>query len=314
MKQLQNAIAQAQEKLDRARKERQQASIEQFATLDKEILRQELLLKHLKESQQLQELREKGQAPTDFFLQAKLHATELLEQASSDGMDFNENDKRITASFRLMDMIDRLELLKMASETATTEPIPDNEEFTKQFDCFIQAKQEKVKNAREKLLAQEREIERIETALRDSTIAGNPEEIIEYSASLETAKKTREYLEPMVQEMEKSETFPEGTIKNAWNEICDLYRYEWLLRIEIINAAQAIHHQASEELTELTNRLKAIRYTMQRIGKENGSTDEIVKYNQNITKGIDINGIRQISQNDREMIHRAIYHNRQELL
>ena len=89
MKQLQNAIAQAQEKLDRAREERQQASIEQFATLDKEILRQELLLKHLKESQQLQELREKGQAPTDIFLQAKLHATELLDQALSDGIDFN---------------------------------------------------------------------------------------------------------------------------------------------------------------------------------------------------------------------------------
>lgn len=137
---------------------------------------------------------------------------------------------------------------------------------------------------------------------------------LENSDSLETARKTRAYLEPMVRETEKSETFPEGTIRNAWNEICDLYRYEWLLRIEIINTAQAIHHQTIEELTELTNRLKAIRYTMQRIGKENGSTDEIIKYNQNITKGIDINGIRQIPQNDREMIYRAIYHNRQELL
>lgn len=209
---------------------------------------------------------------------------------------------------------EKLELLKMASETSAIEPIPDNEEITKQFDSFILAKQEKVKNAREKLLAQDREIERIETALRDSTIAGNPEEIIEYSDSLEIARKTREYLEPMVQETEKSETFPEGTIRNAWNEICDLYRYEWLLRIEIINTAQAIHHQATQELTELTNCLKSIRNAMQRIGKENGSTDEIVKYNQNITKGMDINGIRQIPQNDREMIYRTIYHNRQELL
>lgn len=276
MKQLQKAITQAQEKLDQTKKERQQASIEQFATLDKEILRQELLLKHLRDSQQLQELREKGQVPTDVLLQAKLHVMNLLDRASSDGIDFNGNDKRITASFRLTDMIDRLELLKMASDISASDTIPDNAEFTKQFESFILEKSEKVKYAREKLLAQDREIERIETALRDSTIAGNPEEIIEYSDSLETARKTRAYLEPMVQETEKSKTFLEGTIKNAWNEICDLYRYEWLLRIEMINTAQAIHHQTIEELTELTNRLKSIRYTIQRIGKENGSPDEIV--------------------------------------
>lgn len=314
MEKLQNSITQVQKKLDQTRKERQQASIEQFASIDKEILRQELLLNRLKESQWLQELREKGQIPIDTFSQAKLYVMESLEQAMDEGQDLNGNDKRIIATFRLEDIIDKLELLKMASETPDIEPIPDNEEFSKQFDSFIMAKKEKVKNAREKLLAQAREIECIEMALRDATIAGNPEEIIKHSDFLETARKTRAYLESMVQETEKSETFPEGTIRNAWNEICDIYRYEWLLRIEIINTAQEIHHQAAQELTELTNRLKSIRNAMQRIGKENGSTDEIVKYNQNITKGIDINGIKQIPQNDREMIYRAIYHNRQELL
>lgn len=313
MENLKKVIEQTENQIRQAKEKRQTAEVEQFAELDKEILQMELHLKRLKESEYLQRLRKKKQAPMDAFTQAKLHVMELTEQLSDEMVDVNGRDPRLIASFRLGAMIDRLEMLKMVNAPADMEFQP-SADFTAQFNDYITVKNEKVKMAREKIASLDSEIQHLETLLADATAAGNPEEIIEYSESLENARKTREYLEPMVREAEQSQTFPDGTISAAWKEICDLYRDEWLLRIEIINTAQQIYHQAIEELTHFMSRLKSLRYEMQRIGKENGSTDEIVKYNQILTKGIDITDIRQVSQNDREMLYRAVYHNRQELL
>lgn len=313
MENLQNVIEKTEQEIKHLRTKRQKSEIEQFSVLDKEILRLEMLLKHFKESEHLQELREKGHTHTDTFTLAKLHAMEILSQAINEGKDINGNDPRIIASFRLTDIIERLELLQMAKEPKDTAFQPAKY-FTEQFNSYIKAKNEKVESAKTRLSAQDREIQRIETALKDARMAGNPEEIIEYSDSLETACKTREYLEPMVLESEQSETFPPETISNAWKEICNLYRHEWLLRLEIINTAQEIHHQACNELIDLTNSLKSLRYEIQRIGRENGSPDEIEKYNQQITSGIDINRIRQIPPNENDRLYRYIYHDRGKLL
>lgn len=143
---------------------------------------------------------------------------------------------------------------------------------------------------------------------------GNPEKIIEYSESLEKARKEREYLEPMIRETEQSDTFPPGTISDTWKGICDLYRYEWLLRLEIINTTQELHYRACEELISLTNTLKELRSEIQRIGRENGSKDEIEKYNQQISTGTDLSMIRQIKRDEYERLDRYIYHNKEKLL
>lgn len=313
MENLKKVIEQTERQLSQAKEKRQTADVEQFAELDKEILRMELHLKRLKESEHLQELREKGQTPTDTFTQAKLHVIELVDQLSDEMVDMNGSDPRLISSFRLVELIDQLELLKMASQPTDAKFQP-NADFTGQFNAFITAKNEKVKSAREKIAAQDMEIQHIETLLADATAAGNPEEILAYSDSLENARRTREYLEPMLQEAEQSETFPAGTISTAWKEICNLYRHEYLLRIEIINAAQNIHLRACNELIGLANNLRGLRSEIQHIGKENGSPDEIERYNAQITNGADLSKIKEIRRNQYEGLNRYIYYDKEKLL
>lgn len=137
---------------------------------------------------------------------------------------------------------------------------------------------------------------------------GNREEL------LENARKTRQYLEPMVQVAEQSDTFPAGTISNAWKEICNLYRHEYLLRLEIINAAQDIHLRACNELIGLANNLRGLRSEIQRIGRENGSPDEIERYNAQITSGADLSKIREIRRDQYEGLNRYIYFDKEKLL
>lgn len=313
MENLKKVIEQTEKQISQAKEKRQTAEVQQFAELDKDILRMELHLKHLKESEHLRELQNKRQNPTDTFTQAKLHVMKLTEQLSNEMVDMNGSDPRIMAAFRLIESIDRLELLKMANEP-TDKDFQPNADFTEQFNDFITAKNEKVKSAREKIAAQDREIQHLETLLADATAAGNPEEIITYSDSLENARRTKEYLEPMVQVAEQSETFPAGTISTAWKGICSLYRPEWLLRFEIINAAMEIHRQACDELIEFTNNLYFLRSEIQRIGRENGSMDEIEKYNQLITAGTDMTGIKQTKRDEYERLYRIIYHYKEKLL
>lgn len=303
MENLKKVIEQTEKQISQAKEKRQTAEVQQFAELDKDILRMELHLKHLKESEHLRELQNKRQDPMDTFTQAKLHVMKLTEQLSNEMVDMNGSDPRIMAAFRLIESIDRLELLKMANEP-TDKDFQPNADFTEQFNEFITVKNEKVKSAKEKIAAQDSEIQHLETLLVDATAAGNPEEIIAYSDSLENAHRTREYLEPMVQAAEQSETFPAGTISTAWEEICSLYRPEWLLRFEIINAAMEIHHQACNELIDLTNSLKSLRYEIQRIGRENGSPDEIEKDNRQITTWLEIH---QIPRHDNDRLSHELY-------
>lgn len=313
MENLKKVIEQTEEQISQAERKRQTAEVEQFAELDREILRMKLHLKRLKESEHFQEFQKKGQAPTDTFTQAKLHNMEIMDQLSNELVDMNGSDPRLIAAFRLTEVIDRLELLKMANEPTNMEFSP-NADFTEQFNAFITAKNEKVKSAREKVAIQDSEIQHLETLLTDATAAGNPEEIIAYSDSLENARRTREYLEHMVQAAEQSETFPAGTISTAWKEICSLYRPEWLLRLEIINAALEIHRQACEELTEFANNLYSLRSEIQRIGRENGSPDEIEKYNQLISAGTGMAEINQTKRDEYERLYRIVYHYKDKLL
>ena len=314
MEELKKSIKQKEKELEKAKAKRQAAKVEEFAALDRNILMLKLQIKQLKESLHIQELREKGETPTDVLTQAKLHMAELVDQVCNEGKDMNGRDSRLTAVDRLIDIIDQLELLKIASEPMEHTDFTPAADFTEQLNACISAKREKVANARERLTEQDREIQHIETLLADATAVGNAEEIIAYSESLENARKTRQYLEPMVQVAEQSDTFPAGSISNAWKEICNLYRHEYLLRLEIINAAQDIHLRACNELIGLANNLRGLRSEIQRIGRENGSPDEIERYNAQITSGADLSKIREIRRDQYERLNRYIYFDKEKLL
>ena len=124
MENLKKVIEQTEEQISQAERKRQTAEVEQFAELDREILRMKLHLKRLKESEHLQEFQKKGQTPTDTFTQAKLHNMEIMDQLCNELVDMNGSDPRLIAAFRLTEVIDRLELLKMANG-------PTNMEFSR---------------------------------------------------------------------------------------------------------------------------------------------------------------------------------------
>lgn len=314
MEELQKSIKQKEKELEKKKAERQKAKVEEFAAFDRDILMLKLQIKHLEESQHIQQLREKGEILEDELTQAKLHMAELVDQVCEESEDMNDSDPRLTAAARLAGIIDQMELLKMAGEPMKYTDFTPAADFMEPLYTCVSAKREKVENARERLAAQDSEIQHIETLLEDATAAGNSEEIIAYSESLENARKTRQYLEPMVQAAEQGDTFPAGTISNAWKGICSLYRHEYLLRLEIINAAQEIHLRACNELIGLANNLRGLRSEIQRIGRENGSPDEIERYNAQITSGADLSKIREIRRDQYEGLNRYIYFNKEKLL
>ena len=101
MENLKKVIEQTEEQISQAERKRQTAEVEQFAELDREILRMKLHLKRLKESEHFQEFQKKGQAPTDTFTQAKLHNMEIMDQLSNELVDMNGSDPRLIAAFRV---------------------------------------------------------------------------------------------------------------------------------------------------------------------------------------------------------------------
>ena len=313
MENLQKVIKQTEQQLEQAIKKSRTADIKERVSLDQEISRLQMALKSLRESEHLQDLLDTDETPTDLLTQAKLRNLEMAGQLCEEQVDSEGNDPRNIAYMRFSTVISILDLLKMASDITEIATQP-NRDLYGNLASFVTAKQEKVEKARARLTEQDTAIDTIETALKDAMTEGNPEKIIEYSESLEKARKEREYLEPMIRETEQSDTFPPETISDTWKGICDLYRYEWLLRLEIINTTQELHYRACEELISLTNTLKELRSEIQRIGRENGSKDEIEKYNQQISTGTDLSMIRQIKRDEYERLDRYIYHNKEKLL
>ena len=313
MENLQKVIKQTEQQLEQAIKKSRTADIKERVSLDQEISRLQMALKSLRESEHLQDLLDTDETPTDLLTQAKLRNLEMAGQLCEEQVDSEGNDPRNIAYMRFSTVISILDLLKMASDITEIATQP-NRDLYGNLASFVTAKQEKVEKARARLTEQDTAIDTIETALKDAMTEGNPEKIIEYSESLEKARKEREYLEPMLRETEQSDTFPPGTISDTWKNICDLYRYEWLLRLEIINTAQEIHHRTCDELITLTNALKELRSEIQRIGRANGSKDEIEKYNQQITTGTSLYSVKQIKRDEYDRLDRYIYSNKEKLL
>lgn len=313
MENLQKVIKQTEQQLEQAIKKSRTVDIKERVSLDQEISRLQMALKSLRESEHLQDLLDTDETPTDLLTQAKLRNLEMAGQLCEEQVDSEGNDPRNIAYMRFSTVISIFDLLKMASDITEIATQP-NRDLYGNLASFVTAKQEKVEKARARLTEQDTAIDTIETALKDAMTEGNPEKIIEYSESLEKARKEREYLEPMLRETEQSDTFPPGTISDTWKNICDLYRYEWLLRLEIINTAQEIHHRTCDELIALTNSLKELRSEIQRIGRSNGSKDEIEKYNQQITTGTSLYSVKQIKRDEYDRLDRYIYSNKEKLL
>jgi len=67
-------------------------------------------------------------------------------------------------------------------------------------------------------------------------------------------------------------------------------------------------------LTEFANNLYSLRSEIQRIGRENGSPDEIEKYNQLISAGTGMAEINQTKRDEYERLYRIVYHYKDKLL
>lgn len=93
-----------------------------------------------------------------------------------------------------------------------------------------------------------------------------------------------------------------------------MYKHEWNMRIEIINRSLEIHQRACQELITFANLLNSLRYEIQRIGTENGSQDQIVKYNAQMSDMSDLDQVRNVKRDQYESLYRYIYFDRSKLL
>lgn len=178
--------------------------------------------------------------PANYLSIAQYHETEMIDQVMSDG-GHADSSISVSAAARLADMIDRTELLRMASESLQGIPA----------------------------FPGEKEIADLVSALTD-----------------------------------QNGVIPPGELEKAWSEMCDLYRDEWRLRLKFIDAARLLAHAACDDLIAMTRQLKAVRGEMQRMGKEKGSSDEIVKGNCQITTFLKIH---QIPRHDNDRLSHELY-------
>lgn len=313
MNDLKAIIESTEKELAKATEKRGKANPKELAAIDSDIIRLRLRIQRLNESEQLLLEKEKGNLPTDILTRAKIHVLESLADASEQNKDIN-TDPDVSAALRASDQIDCLELLQMAHSINSPATLPDADTFTAQFESYITDKRKRIENAKKPVSDMDLEIERIQTALDDAMNAGNASEIIEYSDSLETAKKNRAYLIPALRQQEESDAFPPETFGPAWKEICDTYRHEFALRLEVIRTAQEIHDTACNELTELVNDLTAIRSSIQSLARENGSGENITQNNMQLIEGVDTEWLRLSTDKENNRVYSAIYRKRSELL
>ena len=170
----------------------------------------------------MQEKKEsEAQEDLDICTKAGLFVADIVNQVSEDDGDFN-TDTRLIAAYRLSNVIDRLEVLRMYSDFLGNEAFPDYNSFTAPFDHFVNEYNENVENVRARLKEIDMEIERLKAALEDATNAGNTEEIISYTDALEISKKSKEYLLPALKKQEGKDALPNGAVKDAWADVCTL--------------------------------------------------------------------------------------------
>ena len=233
MENIQKAIEQVKKELEQAEQKRREPGNNDAARMDRDIVCLNLRLQRLEDAAGT---REGTEPPADVPAYGKhFMPEEYLAIANAD------SSMSVSAAARLADMIDRTELLRMASESLQGIPA----------------------------LPGDKEIADLVNALTD-----------------------------------QNGVIPPGELEKAWSGICDLYRDEWRLRLKFIDAARLLAHAACDDLISMTRQLKAVRGDMQRIGRENGSQDEIEKGNRQITTWLEIH---QIPRHDNDRLSHELY-------
>jgi hypothetical protein len=249
MENIQKAIEQIKKELEQAEQKRQEPGKNDAARTDRDIACLNLRLQRLKDSAGTQEGTEppadvpaygKHFMPEEYIAIAKYHESEMIDRAMSEEGN-SEGSIIVSAAARLTDMIDRTDLLRMASASPQDIPALPEEKEVAGWLC--------------------------ELADQDGTI------------------------QP-------------GVLEKAWAEMCSLYRDEWRLRLKFIDAARLLAHTACDDLIAMTRQMKAVRGELQRIGKEKGSPDEIVKDNRQITTWLEIH---QIPRHDNDRLSHELY-------
>lgn len=249
MENIQKAIEQVKKELEQAEQKRREPGNNDAARIDRDIVCLNLRLQRLEDAAGTREGTEppvdvpaygKHFMPEEYLAIAKYHESEMIGRVMSDRGNA-DSSMSVSAAARLADMIDRTELLRMASESLQGIPA----------------------------LPGDKEIADLVNALTD-----------------------------------QNGVIPPGELEKAWSGICDLYRDEWRLRLKFIDAARLLAHAACDDLISMTRQLKAVRGDMQRIGRENGSQDEIEKGNRQITTWLEIH---QIPRHDNDRLSHELY-------
>ena len=249
MENIQKAIEQVKKELEQAEQKRREPGNNDAARIDRDIVCLNLRLQRLEDAAGTREGTEppadvpaygKHFMPEEYLAIAKYHESEMIGRVMSAGGNA-DSSMSVSAAARLADMIDRTELLRMASESLQGIPA----------------------------LPGDKEIADLVNALTD-----------------------------------QNGVIPPGELEKAWSGICDLYRDEWRLRLKFIDAARLLAHAACDDLISMTRQLKAVRGDMQRIGRENGSQDEIEKGNRQITTWLEIH---QIPRHDNDRLSHELY-------
>ena len=249
MENIQKAIEQVKKELEQAEQKRREPGNNDAARMDRDIVCLNLRLQRLEDAAGTREGTEppadvpaygKHFMPEEYLAIAKYHESEMIGLVMSAGGNA-DSSMSVSAAARLADMIDRTELLRMASESLQGIPA----------------------------LPGDKEIADLVNALTD-----------------------------------QNGVIPPGELEKAWSGICDLYRDEWRLRLKFIDAARLLAHAACDDLISMTRQLKAVRGDMQRIGRENGSQDEIEKGNRQITTWLEIH---QIPRHDNDRLSHELY-------
>ncbi|MDD6070427.1 MAG: hypothetical protein PUC12_06375 [Clostridiales bacterium] len=307
---IQRVIEESMQQLRQEEEKLCNATPEEAVIIEKTIRKLNRDIKYFREAL---ELCQEQDAPKGKLASAKLLAFELVEKALQDNVDMNSADSRLVTADRLGEALEKLELLHECEELKSME-FPTMDQFTDGLNKYIQETAENVSTVMEQIKEADSEIERIAVALEDAKAAGDIEQITEYGDSLEDAKKKRDYMQPILDNAMNRETFPIGTISQEWRNIADIYKYEWYVRLEIVKAAASLYHSACKELDYLTKELKAVRYNLQSIARENGSREDITKNNQIITAGATREDTLLMAPDENGLLYRIIFHNRSELL
>jgi hypothetical protein len=279
---------------------------EKLAEMDKYIRKLKRHIQIVEESFEPQDV-EKKEASDD-ITEAKLCLSEIYNAALADGVDFNDTSNYMLISGRrLEDSIERLDVLGDLLDDERILQFPDWDEYMQPLYKCVDEKQKEKDKIVARVLQTEKEIETLESQLQEVKQSKDIEAIVLFSDQLEEAKSKRKYMLPLIEEVENSDTFPDGEIAKAWEKVWSIYGHEWRNRLETIRRAAQLYHKSIQELKELDDQLRMIRLNIQSFGKNNGSKEEIIEYRPVIAKDVTADSLNLMGRDENSVLKNMIF-------